>query len=97
LVVDEIKHGVEAETVTSNEEGLSSLPSVDLTCDVCPMTFVKAKLHLDCMAVGDALEVALKDGEQLRSVVMSMKEEGHRVEAVRQDGDSYHLLVRKGG
>ncbi|MBM3472178.1 MAG: sulfurtransferase TusA family protein [Armatimonadetes bacterium] len=69
---------------------------VDLTGEVCPMTFVKAKLHLDAIAVGDALTLTLKAGEQIRNVPRSLRDEGHRIEAVRREGDRYHLLVRKG-
>jgi len=69
---------------------------VDLTGEVCPMTFVKAKLHLDGIAVGDALTLTLKAGEQIRNVPASLRDEGHRIEAVRREGDCYHLLVRRG-
>jgi len=69
---------------------------VDLTGEVCPMTFVKAKLHLDAVAVGDALTLKLKAGEQIRNVPRSLRDEGHRIEAVRREGDLYYLVVRKG-
>lgn len=69
---------------------------VDLTAEVCPMTFVKAKLHLGKIAPGEALWLVLKAGEQIRNVPRSLRDEGHRIEAVRQEGDRYALLVRKG-
>ncbi|MBM3497131.1 MAG: sulfurtransferase TusA family protein [Armatimonadetes bacterium] len=69
---------------------------VDLTGEVCPMTFVKAKLHLDRLAVGDATTLILKAGDQIRNVPRSLRDEGHAIEAVQQDGDRYRLLVRKG-
>ena len=68
---------------------------VDLTGEVCPMTFVRAKLHLEQIAPGEVLEFVLKEGEQMRNVPRSIKDDGHRIEDVRQDGDRYHLLVRK--
>lgn len=67
----------------------------DLTRDVCPMTFVKAKLHIEQVGPGQLVEFAVKDGEAMRDLPRSMKEEGHRVEAVRKEGDLYYLLVRK--
>ncbi len=70
---------------------------VDLTNEVCPMTFVKAKLHLERIDAGDALEIVLKEGEQVRNVPASLKNEGHTIERVRRDGDCYYLLVRKEG
>ena len=81
--------------MTNTEQRTIAADSIDLTCDVCPMTFVKAKLHLERMAAGVVLEVVLKDVEAVRNLAMNMKGEGHRVEAVRQDGDSYYVLVRK--
>jgi len=68
----------------------------DLTGEVCPMTFVRAKLHLAEIEPGDLIEIILKEGEQMRNVPRSLKSEGHRVESVRQDGQRYHLFVRKG-
>ncbi len=68
---------------------------VDLTGEVCPMTFVRAKLHLEQIAPGEVLEFVLKEGEQMRNVPRSIKDDGHRIEDVRQDEDRYHLLVRK--
>jgi tRNA 2-thiouridine synthesizing protein A len=70
--------------------------SVDLTGEVCPMTFVKTKLHLDRLETGESLILVLKEGEQMRNVPISLKAEGHRIEAVRNEGDRFYLLVRKG-
>jgi tRNA 2-thiouridine synthesizing protein A len=69
----------------------------DLTDEVCPMTFVKAKLHLEQLAEGETLEIVLRDGDHMRNVPRSLKEDGHRIEAVRREGERFHLLVRKGG
>ena len=84
-----------ANCMTGTEQRPIAADSIDLTCDVCPMTFVKAKLHLERMAAGVVLEVVLKEVEAVRNLAMNMKGEGHRVEAVRRDDDSYHVLVRK--
>jgi len=80
------------------EESKEAKPKAiaDLCGEVCPMTFVKAKLHLERVAAGEVLELVLKDDEQLRSTAMSLKEEGHRIESVRQQDGRYHVLVRKG-
>lgn len=68
----------------------------DLTGAVCPMTFVRFKLAIEKIAAGELLEIILNEGEQMQNVPRSIKEEGHRVESVRQEDDGYHLLVRKG-
>jgi len=74
---------------------MTPVKCVDLTGEVCPMTFVKAKLHLAQIGAGQLIEITLKEGEQMRDVPRSLKDEGHHVERVRQDGNRYHLLVRK--
>jgi len=69
----------------------------DLTGEVCPMTFVKAKMLLDRAKADELVGVRLKEGEQLRSVSMSVKAEGHRIERVEREGDERYLLfIRKG-
>ncbi len=60
------------------------------------MTFVRFKLAIDKISPGEVLEIILNDGEQMQNVPRSVKEEGHRIESVRQEDDGYHLLVRKG-
>jgi tRNA 2-thiouridine synthesizing protein A len=74
----------------------TAVREVDLTGEVCPMTFVRAKLQLDATPVGETLTLVLKAGEQIRNVPRSLRDEGHAIEAVQQDGDRYRLLVRKG-
>ena len=74
---------------------ITPVKCVDLTGEVCPMTFVKAKLHMEQIAAGGLIEFILKEGEHMRDVPRSLKDEGHHVEKVRQDGNRYYLLVRK--
>ncbi len=73
-----------------------SVPQVDLTGEVCPMTFVRAKLHLAKMAPGGVIEFVLKPGAQMRNVPQSLKSEGHRIEKVTREDDRCCLIVRKG-
>ena len=68
----------------------------DLTSEVCPMTFVKVKLHLEQISPGEVLEVVLKGDEAIRDVPRSVKEEGHRIVRVWQEDDKFHLYIRKG-
>ena len=69
---------------------------VDLSPEVCPMTFVKAKLHLERLKPGELIEFVLNSGEHMRSVPRSIKEDGHRIEAVHREGGKCRLLVRRG-
>ena len=71
--------------------------SIDLRGVLCPMNFVKTKLQLEEMEEGQVLEVVLDDGEAMRNVPRSLKEEGHRIVTVQKlDDGAFKLLVRKG-
>ncbi len=68
---------------------------IDLRGVLCPINFVKAKLKLETMEDGQILEVALDDGEPMRNVPRSVKEEGHKVIKVEKAGDGYKIYVKK--
>ena len=67
---------------------------VDITADVCPMTFVRVKLALERMTPEAALLVRLNDGEPLRNVPRSARAEGYRVEELGPEipGGRVHRL-----
>ncbi|MBI2855046.1 MAG: sulfurtransferase TusA family protein [Chloroflexi bacterium] len=69
---------------------------IDLRGVLCPNNFVYIKLKLEEMAPGDRLEVLLDDGEPMRNVPRSLKEEGHRILKVSPEGEQYRLLIQRG-
>ena len=72
--------------------------SVDITDVVCPVTFVKAKVALEELEDGDILSIHLHDGEPVQNVPRSIKEEGHKILKLLDNGDvTYDLIVRKVG
>lgn len=68
---------------------------IDLRGVLCPINFVKTKLKLEMMDSGQILEVILDDGEPIRSVPRSIKEEGHKVVKVENIEGAYRLLIKK--
>lgn len=68
---------------------------IDLRGVLCPINFVKTKLKLEMMDDGQVLEIALDDGEPMRNVPRSIKEEGHKVVGVEKAGDGYKIFVKK--
>jgi TusA-related sulfurtransferase len=56
--------------------------SLDITSEVCPMTFVKTKLQVERMTSGETLEVRLKGAEPLGNVPRSLAELGHQIIAL---------------
>ncbi|HLL54371.1 MAG TPA: sulfurtransferase TusA family protein [Myxococcaceae bacterium] len=75
---------------------LSPRFSVDITREVCPMTYVRTKLKLEAIPEGELLEVLLKGEEPLKNVPRSAREEGHEVLSLaEQDGGIWRLVLRK--
>jgi tRNA 2-thiouridine synthesizing protein A len=68
---------------------------IDITKEICPMTYVKTKLKLETMSSGQVLEVILRKGEPLNNVPKSIQAEGHKILDVRQDGEFYKLLIER--
>ncbi len=71
---------------------------LDITSDVCPMTFVKTKIMLEKMLGGAIAEVRLNDGEPLENVPRSVREHGHEVlslEAEEPGSRVHRLRIRK--
>jgi len=70
---------------------------IDITRDICPMTFVRTRLALDRMTPGEILLVKLKGDEPLRNVPRTAKEQGHEVLSVETDSSGIsRLLIRRG-
>ena len=71
-------------------------PVLDITKDVCPMTFVKVKMGLTKIAPSGKLSVLLKE-EALKNVISSLKAEGHKVTRVERREAFFLLVVEKDG
>jgi TusA-related sulfurtransferase len=52
---------------------------LDITDEVCPMTFVKTRILIERMAVGEIAEVRLTGEEPLKNVPDSVAELGHAI------------------
>lgn len=73
-------------------------PNIDVTADPCPMSFVKAKLALEDVAVGQRLTVTLRGGEACNNVPRSFKMEGHEVVELTpldDDAKTWRLVVER--
>lgn len=79
----------------TEEEKIIPDDKIDLRGVLCPINFVKTKLKLEMMDSGQILEVILDDGEPIRSVPRSIKEEGHRIVKVENVENMYRLLIKK--
>ena len=71
--------------------------TLDITGDVCPMTFVRTRLALDRLPSGATLLVRLQGEEPLRNVPRSAKSLGHRVvHSEIEEAGATRLWITKG-
>jgi tRNA 2-thiouridine synthesizing protein A len=71
---------------------------LDIRGEVCPYTFLRAKLALEPLAPGTVLRVLLGNETSARDVPRSLTDAGHTVLAVEPLGaELWSVLVRKGG
>ncbi|MBI4498021.1 MAG: sulfurtransferase TusA family protein [Chloroflexi bacterium] len=69
---------------------------LDLRGEVCPYTFVRSKLMLEEMEVGQILRVVLDHLPAVDNVPRSFQNEGQEVLGVEQvSEDDWHVVVRK--
>ncbi|MHC4436140.1 MAG: sulfurtransferase TusA family protein [Planctomycetota bacterium] len=69
--------------------------TADLRGVACPLNFVKAKLELEKIEIGDVLEVLLDEGEPIRNVPASFAGQGQEVIEVNDLGGHFCLKVRR--
>ncbi|MDX2254072.1 MAG: sulfurtransferase TusA family protein [Pseudanabaenaceae cyanobacterium bins.39] len=69
--------------------------SIDLRGVPCPLSFVRAKLHLEKLEAGQLLEVLLDAGEPIEQVPNSLTADGHQVKEIKQRDRFFALTVQK--
>ena len=69
--------------------------AIDITGEVCPMTFVRTKLRLERMNPGETLAVRLRGDEPLRNVPRAARDEGHTILGIEPDGDIHIVTIRR--
>lgn len=72
-------------------------PCLDLRGEVCPYTFLKAKLALEALAPGAELRVLVDNAESARDVPRSVSGAGHAVLGVEAlPAGVWAIAVRRG-
>lgn len=69
------------------------MATVDLRGISCPTNFVKAKLALEDFQTGDRVEILLDDGEPVKNVPRSLKDEGCKLLSLTETADGSYLLT----
>ena len=77
--------------------------SLDITAEICPMTFVRAKLLIERMAPGQVCMIRLCGDEPLSNVPRSIHDLGHTIMSLEKEPhedpqqQAWRLIVRKQG
>ncbi|MSQ28598.1 MAG: sulfurtransferase TusA family protein [Dehalococcoidia bacterium] len=83
-------------TVIPLPSGVSVDDDIDLRGEVCPYTFVKSKLALEDMEVGQVLSIRLDHLPAVDNCPRSFRNEGQEIVGVEQVDDTDWLVtVRK--
>ena len=71
------------------------MQTIDLRGVCCPTNFVKAKLALEMIDSGEIVEFLLDDGEPVKNVPRSLREEGHKLLSLEEKEGHYVLTLEK--
>jgi len=97
-----VKGAINKEVVISTEKKKSeikleysdsSIPELDLSGVKCPINFVKAKVRLSKMNIGDRLKIILDDGDPIINVPRSLDMEGQQILEQSDLHNGHHLIL----
>ena len=80
---------------TTQSTTQSIAKSIDLRSVPCPLSFVRAKLHLEKLETGQLLEVLLDAGEPIEQVPNSLIADGHQVKSLEARDRFFVMTVQK--
>jgi sulfite reductase (ferredoxin) len=90
-----LKFRAEKIAAPAADHGAAKVHGIDLRGVLCPLNFVKAKLALEKIAVGELLQVLLDAGEPIKNVPASFADQGQEVLGTEAVGDHWRLTVRR--
>jgi len=79
----------------TSAENVEALEEIDLRGVICPYNFVKTKLKLEGMLPGDVLAVILDEGDPIRNVPQSIRNEGHPVLRQEPFEGAFRIFIQK--
>jgi TusA-related sulfurtransferase len=89
-------HPVYHATMERSGRPMAPDAELDVRAEVCPYTFLRAKLALEPLAPGQVLRVLVGNAASARDVPKSLGAAGHAVLAVETPGPAlWAILVRK--
>ena len=88
------------EPISEQPAAITSPPAdasheVDLRGVACPMNFVRAKIQLEEIELGQVLDILLDDGEPVRNVPASFADQGQEILSIAEEGGHHRVRVRR--
>ncbi len=83
------------EQETGTHAGSEETTEIDLRGVACPMNFVRAKVQLEQIDIGEVLDILLDEGEPARNVPASFADQGEEVVSVTNEQAHFRVRVRK--
>ncbi len=87
--------------IEKSSEPLQTDFFLDITGEVCPLTFVRTKLLIERMSAGQTALIRLKGAEPLANVPRSIEAAGHAIEAFAPEDPEadtaavHRMVIRK--
>lgn len=81
--------------VLKQDEEIKILEVYDLRGVPCPINYVKAKLKLEEMEIGNALNILLDEGDPINNVPLSLKGDGQEILCIEKKDNYYEVMVIK--
>jgi tRNA 2-thiouridine synthesizing protein A len=77
-------------------ESIMADKRLDIKGQVCPYTFVRSKLVLEKMNIGEILEIVTDHRPALNDIPKNMEHEGQKVLKIEQSPDeAWHIFIMK--
>jgi sulfite reductase (ferredoxin) len=80
---------------TPQEAPSESRKFLDLRGTECPFNYVKTKLFMEEMEMGEIIEVLLDAGAPIENVPKSLDNDGQNVKEIIEEGDHFKIVVEK--
>jgi len=68
-------------------------PALDLRGVPCPLSWARAKVHLEMLARGDELDLVLDDPTGARDLPRAAESAGHHVVAVVSEAGAWRITI----
>ena len=80
---------------TERKDHVEKIHILDLKGTPCPINYVKAKLFLENLNIGDIAEIFLDDGEPIANVPKSLENDGQEILGIERIDDYFSVKVKK--